>query len=761
MISSLELSNWRSHGNTRLSFKKGTNLLLGIMGAGKSSVLDAVSFALFGTFPAIESRKNSVSDLVRYSEDEAEIKLGINTEGEEYVIERKIRKKGSKTSTDAYIYRDGVLLEKGSMPVNEYVEKLLSVDYELFTRAIYSEQNRIDYFLGLNPKKRKEEIDRLLGIDKFETARTNIVSVINRLKAGKKELEKDYSREEAEKTEEKIKKSDIKTARIEDSRKKELAELERKKKEIEINEKRLNEMREVKKKYDEIFENIIRNENSIKNINEELEAGKSCGKGIDEIVIELDSLSAEIKLAQIKMEEDYKRTTVLSRELGALENSHKRMAEIEKRNKELKKRIGEFGSAEEMRTELGRLKERQSLIKSEYLALESYKKDASVFIAKMDGKTECPMCGTDIGAEGFRRIKIEKEKELLETGEKLRRIGSELVELDKKIRNTENKVEKIGELKGMVSQEAESFDFEGALIEITGKKELKKKIENEIIEIKKSIEELEKNRKNIEKEKTVIERRGVLENKLEELSKKRMELEKQKNETGFDSEKYELLRREIERAGITAAEIKGKVNSYGLEIRKEAEFKEVLEKEIKKMRRIEGKIRKIEKREEQLAVFKNALLETQLEIRSGMVDSINTAMNEIWPIIYPYGDYGGIRMMVSDKDYLFEIFDSEWKELERVASGGERACAALALRVALSTVLTPNLSWLILDEPTHNLDKNSVSLLSETLQAKIPEIVDQTFIITHEEMLSGAGFTAGYRFYRDKEKKEATKVESL
>ena len=141
-----------------------------------------------------------------------------------------------------------------------------------------------------------------------------------------------------------------------------------------------------------------------------------------------------------------------------------------------------------------------------------------------------------------------------------------------------------------------------------------------------------------------------------------------------------------------------------------------------------------------------------MTLRKNLIEAINAAMNEVWEIFYPYKNYQAVRLGVTEKDYVFEVHErGEWKSLETVASGGERACAALTLRVALATVLTPNLSWLILDEPTHNLDKEAVALLSETLQLKVPQVVNQTFVITHEEGLIGADFATSYRLVRTKE----------
>jgi exonuclease SbcC len=198
-----------------------------------------------------------------------------------------------------------------------------------------------------------------------------------------------------------------------------------------------------------------------------------------------------------------------------------------------------------------------------------------------------------------------------------------------------------------------------------------------------------------------------------------------------------------------------------LEIKSANEMRQLLLKEIERFIGMEKDISSQLKLEEELAIYRNALLQTQLSLRSDLVESINAAMREIWAIFYPYGDYKEIRLSASEKDYLFELYDSNWKALESVASGGERACAALTLRVALAMVLTPNLSWLILDEPTHNLDREAVELLSETLQTKVPEVVNQTFVITHEEGLMGSEFASSYKFTRNKSKFEGTKAEKI
>jgi DNA repair exonuclease SbcCD ATPase subunit len=76
-------------------------------------------------------------------------------------------------------------------------------------------------------------------------------------------------------------------------------------------------------------------------------------------------------------------------------------------------------------------------------------------------------------------------------------------------------------------------------------------------------------------------------------------------------------------------------------------------------------------------------------------------------------------------------------------------------------VLTPNLSWLILDEPTHNLDARAVQLLSAALHERLPQVVEQVFIITHDEKLKDGASGKVFFFEREKDSGGRTVVEEI
>ena len=124
-----------------------------------------------------------------------------------------------------------------------------------------------------------------------------------------------------------------------------------------------------------------------------------------------------------------------------------------------------------------------------------------------------------------------------------------------------------------------------------------------------------------------------------------------------------------------------------------------------------------------LEQFIRAVEKTQVELRAQFVKSVNEAMDIVWSDLYPYGDFSGIRLSIVEKDYTLQLkstslFSSKWVDVSSV-SGGERSLAALCLRIAFALVLAAQLKWLVLDEPTHNLDQHAIETFAYVLREKI------------------------------------------
>jgi DNA repair exonuclease SbcCD ATPase subunit len=176
------------------------------------------------------------------------------------------------------------------------------------------------------------------------------------------------------------------------------------------------------------------------------------------------------------------------------------------------------------------------------------------------------------------------------------------------------------------------------------------------------------------------------------------------------------------------------------------------------LKRYKEEIDKDQDISEKLSKFVKVLKLTQDQLRQEFLKNVNHSMSMIWNELYPYGDFSDVRLTI-DRDYVLQLKGSEgWISVEGTASGGERSLACLALRIAFSMALVPNLKWLILDEPTHNLDVNAIDQFTGVLRERINSFVEQVFLITHEERVSEGILGSLYRLERNKEINEPSRV---
>jgi len=240
-----------------------------------------------------------------------------------------------------------------------------------------------------------------------------------------------------------------------------------------------------------------------------------------------------------------------------------------------------------------------------------------------------------------------------------------------------------------------------------------------------------------------------------------LQYEKELVALAFDEEAASNVKAEFERKKAAVRTIEMTIESQN-NLLKETQIRmqEFLRRK-QLIERLEGKIKHLEKIFEKLGIFINSLKATQAELREALIDTINQAMNELWNNVYPYGDYTGLKLLTNDTYELVVRTNNRWLPVEGTLSGGERSVAALVLRIATSFVLARNLNMLILDEPTHNLDERTVSVLADMIKNILPTFVEQIFLITHDKEMEKAASATLYLLERDKEQNGVTKAELL
>src|SRR5207245_8937787 len=104
MLNEIELGNFLSHSNTKLGVNKGVTRFVGQNGAGKSSIIDGITFALFG-----QHTRNSNKGLVRRGADQGYSKVNFSISDRQFEAIRKIDSKGT-VSAQFFEKKDGTLL---------------------------------------------------------------------------------------------------------------------------------------------------------------------------------------------------------------------------------------------------------------------------------------------------------------------------------------------------------------------------------------------------------------------------------------------------------------------------------------------------------------------------------------------------------------------------------------------------------------------------------------------------------------------------
>ncbi|MEE8167802.1 MAG: AAA family ATPase [Candidatus Hydrothermarchaeales archaeon] len=175
IIEKVELRNFRSHLNSEVHFDRGINVIIGENGAGKTSILEAINFSLFGKKTPM---RINISELTtRGAEDEGmEVSLTFQANAKKF---RVTRGRG-KTNTDK-LYQDEALLtgdEKEGQTTKE-IEKNIHMDAKLFSNSVYIKQGEIDALISLEPAKRKALIGKLIGTEDLEIAWDEMRGLIN------------------------------------------------------------------------------------------------------------------------------------------------------------------------------------------------------------------------------------------------------------------------------------------------------------------------------------------------------------------------------------------------------------------------------------------------------------------------------------------------------------------------------------------------------------------------------------------------------
>jgi exonuclease SbcC len=184
MLQSIELENFLSHKNTKLTFDRGVTVFVGQNGAGKSSVIDAITFALFG-----EHLRKSTKGLLRRGSNQSYAKVEFSIGNRQFEAVRKIDSKGTvgailheRISDELVPLAAGERKQFGES-MTKTIESLIGLDFEKLKVASIVQQGELQTIIEADPKKFKELINAIIGIDKLDMAFESMKKTIDDFRA--------------------------------------------------------------------------------------------------------------------------------------------------------------------------------------------------------------------------------------------------------------------------------------------------------------------------------------------------------------------------------------------------------------------------------------------------------------------------------------------------------------------------------------------------------------------------------------------------
>ena len=531
ILKRLHLKNFLIHKETNVEFSEnGITVFIGDNGAGKSSIIEGITYALFG-----KSNKGNLSDLVNWGKKHAEVFLEFEKDGEEYRIERTIEIKGKSTKSEAVLYKK----EKGDFRpyfqknVNREIPKITGISNKTFNTSVLVKQGDIEGILNLTPKERAKVLEDILDMSVYqlisdiigdkrrelEGTLRGISLTVGNVDEIKDEI-KNYKKQEKSLQEEKSKITEeiIKSEKEFKSIKESLEDLQ---KEKEKSQEIINKIQNLKNKKEllsnnlkekqKILSEILEKEKEIRNLKPFVEKLKEKEKNL-QLINEIETLDIKIKSLKEKLEQIEKNEKIIKEyekiaeeykeKQNKREELHKKIVEYQKdkgkleelteKRKEISKKLKET-----MEKGIGTAKELTEL-KKIYKTLELNPLLIDEFIKNNE--------------EDLQKLQ-DKKTELLQKKGIIKNQGDEL----------KKRIEKINQLEGKCP---------------TCERPLEEHSKKEILEdLEKAINEKRKEYKEIIEEEKIINEKLKLENKISNLLKefktifdKHLEADKEKKQ---------------------------------------------------------------------------------------------------------------------------------------------------------------------------------------------------------------------------------------
>jgi len=694
---SLKLSNFTSYGENvpELDFTKfHLAAISGQNGAGKSSLLDAITWCVWGWSRA----GDSADQLVRLGASDMQVEFSFDLDGHQFTVKRNRTTKHGGNSALEFWGGSHNLTEGTIKATQQKIIDTLHLSFETFTNSSFLRQGHADEFTTKGPTDRKRILADILGLSHYdqleEKAREKVKDADSKLKLLEYQLleidaelsQKEQSKEKKILAEQKISEVEIKISTLE--------------KELKVLETQKATLTATSEQQTKLKQTLLDLQNELNNI---LSQGKTRAEKIKSLERDLEDLPAfDEKLKELKnLEKEKEEYSSLSQKKLELENKQNQV----KSDLALKTR-----DKENLENKLVELKSH----------LESLEKQSA----------KCPTCGQEINISQKLKVKTD----YLEHQEKLTLQLSEI-----KTSAEETEIKKL-------QSEIDSIKVDGNKYQ-----EILRKIQ-ELSSLQEKREKLIAAQATLESEKKVVlELRGLFVNKKSQIEKLEEEVSKLPS-LGDELLKLESRgsQKELELTTLKTEEKEARnLLGQATELISRVEHMEKVKKSHeenklqwqKEKEAFEELSLAFGKKGIQAMIIETAIPEIEDEANS-LLEKLTEGRMKVTFVTQKETktkvetSEGKVHATVETLDII--ISDEMGERPYELYSGGEAFRVNFAIRIALSKLLTrragAKLQFLIIDEGFGTQDVEGRSRVVEVLDT-IKNDFEKILIITHLEEL--------------------------
>jgi exonuclease SbcC len=777
---SLELTNYRKFKSAFIEFPEGVIGILGLNGVGKSTIIEAIAWALYGNETKIVRTKKE--DLKRFGtapNEECLVNLAFDLDGDTYLVSRKMAGKNYQTSANVTVNNKPAATSTRS--VTALMENRLGMDYQAFYTSVFAKQKELNAMSILDPSKRKKLILRMLNIDSIEKAiisvRTDKRDIDSRLSEVRSSLYEEDGTPKTETASGQIKEHEMKVNKISEVIKQmeqQKGKMEKELKELEVARTSQRKLRdnfdllntkatEIKTGMESTTKQLVKIESELKELlsfEEELKKLEPKIKDWQKLKMrkeELDVLQdkfihAEGLRKQLKMVQDQKnnyeaKLKVASGELKKLDTIEKDMTECQTGLEKIQNELDEYKKT------ISESMSKKKQIESDIQKIEERLKD----IRELGPDSACPTCERPL-QEQFKFLEDKFSTELdelsLDLLKQTKSIEESSLSLDdakkreealkkreKHLNTKRTEVAGLQEtIKGSEKELLQNKTSEQGLLAELEKYKGMKFDANEHNQVKKKHKELEKVNEKFIKIQQQVSAKPKLEQELKNLKGSQQsllteqgKLTEELSDLGFDKTKLEELEGKFDERG-------NKLKAHLLSLKENENELNLNKKDIAQLKQ---KIVELKEQEDKAEDYKEKLMYlTKVgsvldKFKNYMIGRIAPTLTQFASEMFRELTDGRYNRLEVDNDYNVLIYDSgEAFALNRF-SGGEEDLANLCLRLAISQIIsiqsgTAGPNFVILDEIFGSQDLYRKRNLLQSLN-NLTSKFRQIFLITHVE----------------------------